>query len=358
MKNNSKDEIAWKRATSTQKGSQHKSKSYGKNYDVILFYCKDSKQSFFEQQTRHLTDDEINKKFKNIDSDGKRWFNDSAHIWRTPNMGARPNLCYEWRGFKNKHPSGWRLSKTRMEEEYKKGNFEIVTKHDNTKTLIRKKYLHDYRGGGIGNLWNDIKPPAGKERTGYPTQKPVELLERIIKASSNKGDVVLDPFCGCATTCVAAEKLDRRWVGIDVSVKAYELVTTRIKKSMDDDQEILFKGYHDPVCLTDAPTRTDLGKGQSKSLDQKYVYIISNPAYPDAYKVGIAKDVGQRLKSYQTSDPERSYKVEYQKAFDDVERAREVEKKTHQKFKALGEWCVVGEGNWGEIRETIEEYNK
>ena len=80
--------------------------------------------------------------------------------------------------------------------------------------------------------WWKIQPiaPSAKERTGYPTQKPLALLERIIKASSNEGDIVLDPFCGCATTCIASEKLNRKWIGIDISHKAYDLVRERLKK--------------------------------------------------------------------------------------------------------------------------------
>ena len=87
-------------------------------------------------------------------------------------------------------------------------------------------------GAKVNNLWNDITRATTKERTGYPTQKPLALLERIILASSNEGDVVLDPFCGCATTCVAAEKLDRQWIGIDISEKAAELVKKRIHEEL------------------------------------------------------------------------------------------------------------------------------
>ena len=89
------------------------------------------------------------------------------------------------------------------------------------------------------------------ERTGYPTQKPLALLDRIIKASSNEGDVVFDPFCGCATTCVAADRLKRNWIGIDISEKAAELVVERIKADQGFFQEI--------IARTDIPKRTDLG---------------------------------------------------------------------------------------------------
>lgn len=98
-----------------------------------------------------------------------------------------------------------------------------------------------------------------RERTGYPTQKPLALLERIISASSNPGDTVLDPFCGCATACVAAEKLGRRWIGIDVSELAILLCMERIEKMQNETGQVEFGiPYHDPIHRVDAPTRTDL----------------------------------------------------------------------------------------------------
>ena len=95
--------------------------------------------------------------------------------------------------------------------------------------------------------------PSAKERIGYPTQKPLALLERIIKASSNEGDMVLDPFCGCATACVAAENLGRKWIGIDLSEKAVELVNMRLQQSMGS---LFHHGY--VTARTDIPKRTDV----------------------------------------------------------------------------------------------------
>ncbi len=108
-------------------------------------------------------------------------------------------------------------------------------------------------GPAIDDIWNmSIVGPRSAEKTGYPTQKPLKLLERIIKASSNTGDVVFDPFCGCATTCVAADRLQRNWIGIDISPKAAELVVRRIKNEQGLFQKIIHR--------TDIPKRTDLGK--------------------------------------------------------------------------------------------------
>ena len=126
------------------------------------------------------------------------------------------------------------------------------------------------RGRSVPSWWVDI-PSFGTatnaaERVGYPTQKPLALLERIIRASSNEGDVVLDPFCGCATACIAAEKLSRRWVGIDISPKAADLVQTRLKKELG----LFYKGVH----RTDVPVRTDLGEVPKYNIDANKRYLF------------------------------------------------------------------------------------
>ena len=133
-----------------------------------------------------------------------------------------------------------------------------------------KRYLESVRGQIPSNSWDDILnvQAKSKESTGYPTQKPLALMERIIKASSNSGDLVLDPFCGCATTCVAAEKLERRWVGIDISDRAYDLVKTRLKKEVPPD---LFRG--EPIFRKDTPKRTDIEyKRQPTKEDKQLLY--------------------------------------------------------------------------------------
>ena len=117
-----------------------------------------------------------------------------------------------------------------------------------------KRYLDEMPGVPLQDMWVDISPTlSSKERVSYPTQKPLALLERIISASSNPGDVVLDPFCGCATACVAAEKLGRQWVGVDLSEKAVELVNIRLREFMGD-------LFHDRLVTArmDIPRRTDI----------------------------------------------------------------------------------------------------
>ncbi len=238
------NEITWQRHTSAARGNQHAPKTWGTVTDSILFYSIGNASL---RPYRGLTEAEKIKQFPLVDEKGDRYYDDSSHLWSTPGMGARPNLCYEWRGFTNPHPSGWRLSKKKQEEEYQKGNIVILQNG----RLQRRKYECDYRGKQVGNLWTDIVLPLGKARTDYPTQKPLALLRRIITASSQKGDIVFDPFCGCATTCVAAEIEGRQWIGIDISPKAGELVVSRVKQYQG-----LWKNI---VHRDDIPQRTDLG---------------------------------------------------------------------------------------------------
>jgi len=202
--------------------------------------------------------------------------------------------------------------------------------------------------GKIPEDWWEVRVAARskKEYVGYPTQKPLALLERIIKAGSNEGDIVLDPFCGCATTCVAAEKLGRQWIGIDVSVQAYELVKKRLRKEVEEKRD-LFDPEKDVGYYTDPPKRTDR---DADYREQKYVYIVSHPNYPDEYKVGIAKNRKSRLNSYQTGDPDRAYKMEFHYL---TPYFREIEQHIHERFENKREWV---QAELSDIREAIENY--
>ena len=192
----------------------------------------------------------------------------------------------------------------------------------------------------VRDVWdNEIKPVLNlsKHRTGYPTQKPLALLERIIKASSKEGDMVLDPFCGCATTCVAAEKLNRKWVGIDISIKAHELVKTRLEKEVYTEELTRGEqGYRPDIYFhTSPPQRADIG---DSIREQKWVYVIAHPNYSGEYKVGIASNWKSRLNSYQTSDPNREYTMEYKVL---TPYFRELEAHIHNIFSNKHEWVTA-----------------
>ena len=226
-----------------------------------------------------------------------------------------------------------------------------------------KHYIGNIRKGkdfGIQQLnplgkhpddWWEIQPvaPSAKERKGYPTQKPLKLLERIIKASSKENDVILDPFCGCATTCIASEKLNRKWIGIDISIKAYDLVRERLTEEVEGKFDFQGKNGNGIKVhfSTDSPHRTD--KNGDDRL-KKYIYVISHPKFEGYYKVGIAKDYKTRLNSYQTSDPDRAYKMEY---FYLTPHFRETEKYIHHLFDNKFEWIKA---NLEDIVQKIENY--
>ena len=147
-----------------------------------------------------------------------------------------------------------------MQREYERGR---VVQLRPGAVPAYKRYLDEGRGAAVDTIWDDIQglQASARERVGYPTQKPLALLSRIIEASSNKGDVVLDPFCGCATTCVSADGLSRHWAGIDISPKAAELVRERI----DDLTRRI-------VHRTDIPRRTDLGKLPAPRTHRRTLY--------------------------------------------------------------------------------------
>ncbi len=213
---NFRNEIIWKRTVRGFKGSQFLPRKFNTNTDTILYYAN-GKESVFrmDRVLEPYSPEYLEQAFKLKDEKGK-YYLDVAFNRR--GAGARPNLCYEWKGFYPPHPSGWKVGRARMEELEKSG--ELVVQNDNLYRKIRPK-----AGKIRNNLWDDVPEAKGDERLGFPTQKPLALLERIIQASSNEGDLVLDPFCGCGTTVEAAHKLERRWIGIDIAIHAVKRVS-------------------------------------------------------------------------------------------------------------------------------------
>ena len=263
-------------------------------------------------------------------------YNYGNHIYNIQYLSYDEKYINEW--FRHKDENG-RFYQTR-----KRGN------------KIVRQYLDESNGVPLSNTWSDLKQLYGKtgwfpttqtEKTGYPTQKPLALLERIIKASSKEGDVILDPFCGCATTCIAAEKLNRQWIGIDISVKAYDLVRKRLKKEVANPEDLF---QHDNIVTysQSTPQRTDQKQGDN--IHQKWIYVISNEQYPGEYKVGIAKDWKSRLNSYQTSDPNRNYKLEYKVL---TPHFRELEKHIHDTFDNRHEWV---QADLKKLIQAIDNY--
>ena len=215
---NYRNEVIWKRTARGFKGSQYNPVSYSTNTDTILFYSKTG--SAFFDMNRVLEPYEpgyIEKAFKLQDEKGP-YYRDEP--FRRPSAGPRPNLCYEYKGFYPPNPTGWQMSRQRLEELDRAGDLEIVDGK-----IWRK--IRPKEGRIRNNLWADVDEVKSPERVGYATQKPLALYERIIKASSNPGDVVLDIFAGCATTAVAAERLGRRWIACDMAYRSWTMLKRR-----------------------------------------------------------------------------------------------------------------------------------
>ena len=215
---NFQNEIVWRRYN-RPKGSQHKSRRYGRSSDIILFYSMGRNHTFNAEEIQiPLSQDEIEKRFSSVDDNGRFM---SGPLIRSSSMGDRPNLVFEFQGY-TPGPSGWRMGRDKLQEIYDRGDFYFTSNG-----VPRRKFRPgEIPGEIIDNIWVDIGALGShdQERLGYATQKPLALLDRIIRASSNEGDVVLDPFCGCATTLEAAHKLGRRWIGIDIAIHAIKRV--------------------------------------------------------------------------------------------------------------------------------------
>lgn len=250
---NFRNEITWQRTNRGHKGSQFAPRAYQTNTDTLLFYAK-SKQTTFNIDAALLPYEEgYERKTYNRTDEKGRYKRESP--FRRRGAGARPNLCYTYKGITAPIPTGWSVSLERLKELDATGDLEFVGER-----VYRK--IRSKGGRRINNLWlfDDIGGTLGKERTEYPTQKPLALLERIIAISSNPGELVLDPFAGCATACVAAEKLARQWAGIDLSPKAVDLVKMRLSQLPAS----LRAQRQDVAGLvtarTDIPRRTDIGE--------------------------------------------------------------------------------------------------
>ncbi|MEX0959109.1 MAG: DNA methyltransferase [Burkholderiales bacterium] len=212
---NFRNEISWKRS----QPKSHTTVNFANCRDVILRYAKTDKAKFFKVYGQH--DEEYLKKFYRFkDEKGRRY---RLGDLTNPNKN-RPNLTYEFMGVTRV----WRWTKERMHKALEEGR---IVQSSPGSVPQAKRYLDEMEGQPISDDWDDIEHLHGSsgESLGYPTQKPLALLERIINASSEPDDVVLDPFCGCGTAIHAAETLRRQWVGIDITNLAISLVEKRLR---------------------------------------------------------------------------------------------------------------------------------
>ncbi len=217
---NFKNEIIWKRSSAHSDSS-----ACGKAHDIILFFSKDRTKFKINKQYQSYDESYISSHYRYKDKDGR--------CYRTDNLTATGlsggGYEYEWNGVKRI----WRCPFETMQRLLNEGRIKYTKK--GVAEYIR--YFDEMPGVPLQDIWTDIPPinSQAKERLGYPTQKPEALLERIIQASSHEGDIVLDPFCGCGTTITVAERLKRRWIGIDITHLAIALIKNRLHDAFDSD---------------------------------------------------------------------------------------------------------------------------
>lgn len=236
------NEVVWKRAHTVKGNAGQGARAWGPNTDSILFYAK-GPDYFFSPLYLPYSEDYLRKNYRFTDTRGR--YRLISMIG--PGGAAKGNPTYEVMGVTRY----WRYSEKRMASLIA-DDMVVQTKPGTVPS--RKQYLEDGKGVAVQSLWDDIGSlqASAAERLGYPTQKPLALLERIVEASSNLGDVVLDPFCGCGTSIDAAQKLGRRWLGIDVTYLAVDLIDKRLRATYGDEVADTYEVHGIPQDLDGA----------------------------------------------------------------------------------------------------------
>ncbi len=265
------NEIVWLRTNA----HNMKVKTWPKQNDYLLFYSKSDKFLFNAQHTEY--GETQLRRFK-PDNEGR--------LYKAENLTfstANPARQFTWRGTAPPKNRSWGADQETLERWLADGR--ILLKRDGSPRLDGLKiYLHETKGKAVGSNWTDI-PRIGNtaaERLGYPTQKPLALLERVLSASSNEGDLVLDPFCGCGTAVHAAQKLGRRWIGIDITHLAVSLIERRLKDA--------FPGIGFEVL----GTPTDIGGARDLAARDKYQFQWWAVSLVDAVPQGGRKKGADR----------------------------------------------------------------
>jgi len=237
-------EIAWRRTAAHVSANR-----WPRLHDTLLNYALDYTQVQFHPPKVPADEGWVKREYRYEDERGRYMVDNLTGAGTTEGPSGQP-----WRGVDPKRIGTgrhWRYSPEKLNELDAEGRIYWPKAGKYPKL---KQYLSESGGKAVGDLWNDINPVGrtAQERLGYPTQKPEALLERIIKASSNEGDVVLDPFCGCGTTVAVAQRLKRRWIGIDITHLAINLIKRRLKKGFGPLAE--FEVVGEPVDMAGART--------------------------------------------------------------------------------------------------------
>ncbi len=276
---NFRNEIIWKRTS-----GHSDAKRYGRVHDVLL-YCTRTEDPSWNDTYQPYDPGYVEQYYRYEDGDGRRFM--SADLGAAGLTGG--GYDYEWKGVRRV----WRCPQSTMERLEREGRI-YYTKNGIPRL---KRYLDESKGLPVQDVWTDVESLRSwhQEKLGYPTQKPEALLERIIKASSNDGDTVLDPFCGCGTTIAVAQRLKRRWIGIDITHLAVALMKHRLKDMFGEDAE--YEVIGEPV---------DLAGAKELAADDHYQFqwwaLGLVGARPTEQKKGADKGIDGRL--YFHDEPE------------------------------------------------------
>jgi len=248
-----RNEVVWRRSDA-HSDSKQGAKHFGRVHDVILFYSKSESPTFNTLYTP-LSDKTADNWYRYVEEGTGRRYN-KADV-TGPGGAAKGNPHYEWKGVARY----WRYTKEKMAALDAAGLLVYSAKSG---MPYQKRYLDESKGVSVQDSWEDISMLRGitrdGERLGYPTQKPLALLERIVSASSNEGDVILDPFCGCGTAVAAAQNLGRSWIGIDVTHLAISLIKVRLRDAFGDMARYAVIG--EPTTAEDAAALAESDKYQ------------------------------------------------------------------------------------------------
>ncbi|NQW20631.1 MAG: hypothetical protein HQ477_07910 [Chloroflexi bacterium] len=335
---NFRSEITWQRTN-----IHNDAKNWCAVTDTILYYVKDSTSDYtWNPQRGEHTEEYLSSKYRFDDNDGRG-------LYRLDNMTSpspRPHMMYEWRGHASP-PKGWRYEQATMKRLDSDGR--IWYPDSLTKRPQLKRYYRDIERPLNTNIWTDINPinSQAKERVGYPTQKPKELLKRIILASSKEGQVVLDPFCGCGTAIFAAQEAKRDWIGIDINKTAYEMTRGRHTQLPLGMQSSLAEAGYIPRDLDELEQMN----GQAFEAWVNEFYRAEKP-FPDAGVDGITPDgipiqtktyeirydvIGQLLTDARhhraVPQPLRKIRLVSRTGFDDSARSRAFEIETAEEIE-------------------------
>jgi adenine specific DNA methylase Mod len=246
------NEVSWKRSSAHSDNKQGM-RRYGRIHDVLLVYTKTERHTWNDQYMRYR-DTYLQSEYRHVDSEGRGYKEtdltaakpggDTEYEWRVKRAAgsgnrwqpdleeeyARPDQGFEYRAVRPYKGRYWAYSKANLIDFAKR--HMLIHRETGMPRLVQ--LTQEMPGVPLQDFWDDITPASGREYLGYPTQKPLALLERVVEASSNTRDVVLDPFCGCGTALHAAQKLGRRWVGIDITHLAIGLIRRRMQDAAFD----------------------------------------------------------------------------------------------------------------------------